>query len=44
MAVDPCEHVGEPGLGIDVVHLAGDDQAVHLRRPVAAPVGAAEQP
>ncbi len=38
VAGDPRQHVGEPGLGIDVVQLAGDDQAVHLRRPMAAPV------
>src|SRR5258707_10916536 len=26
---DPGQHVGQPGLRIDIVHLGGDDQAVH---------------
>ena len=41
---DARQHVGEPSLRIDVVDLAGDDQAVHVRRALAAAVGPAEQP
>ena len=44
MVCDPGQHVGEPGLRIDVVHLGGDDQGVHDRGPVAAAIGAGEQP
>jgi hypothetical protein len=40
--IDPTEHVGQPSLGIDVVHLGGDDQAVHERRPLAAAIRAGE--
>ena len=38
------EHIGEPGLGIDVLELGGADEGIHHRRPHAAAVGAAEQP
>jgi hypothetical protein len=38
------QHVGEPGLRIDVAHLGRDDQAVHHRRAFAAAIRAAEQP
>ena len=34
--VDPDEYIGEPGLGIDVVHLGRYDQPVLLRGPVTA--------
>ena len=44
MVGDAGEHVGEPGLGIDVVELGGDDQAVQERRRAAAAIGAGEQP
>src|SRR6266568_1988359 len=37
-----AQHVGEPSLRIDVVHLGGDDQAVHERRPLASAIGAGE--
>jgi Pentapeptide repeats (8 copies) len=32
MLGDAGQDVGQPGLGVDVVHLGGDDQAVHRRR------------
>jgi len=41
---DAGEHVGKPGLGVDVVELCGDDQGVHQRRALAAAIGAGEQP
>ncbi len=41
---DPGEDVGEPRLGIDVVHLGGDDQAVHEGGSLAATVRTGEQP
>ena len=41
---DAGEHVGEPGLRVDVVHLGGDDQRVHGGGPVAAAVGAGIYP
>ena len=41
---DPGEDVGQPGLGIDVIHLGSDDQAVHEGGSLAAAVGAGEQP
>ena len=44
MLGDARENVGEPGLRIDVVHLGGDDQAVHHRGTLAAAIRAAEQP
>ena len=42
MIGDPAEHVSQPSLRIDVVHLGGDDQAIHERRPLAAAIGAGE--
>ena len=39
---DVAQHVGEPSLRIDVVHLGGDDEAVHERRPLAAAIRAGE--
>jgi len=39
-----AQHVGEPSPRIDVVHLGGDDQAVHERRPLTTAIGAGEQP
>ena len=44
MAGDTGEDVGQPGLGIDVVELGGDDEAVHEGGTVAATIGAGEQP
>ena len=44
MLGDASEHVGEPGLRIDVVHLRRDDQGVHEGGSVTAAVGAGEQP
>jgi hypothetical protein len=44
MLGDARENVGEPGLRIDIVHLSRDDQAVHNSGPLAATIGAAEQP
>lgn len=41
---DAGKDVGEPGLGIDAVELRGADEGVHHRRPLAAGIGAAEQP
>src|SRR5208282_6026179 len=41
---DAGEHVGEPCLWINVVHLGRDDQAVHDRGALAAAIGTAEQP
>ena len=41
---DAGEDVGEPGLRIDVVHLGGDDQAVHDGGALAAAIGAGKQP
>jgi len=36
--------VSEPSLGIDVVHLGGDDQRVHEAGAVAASLGAGQEP
>ena len=41
---DAIEDVGEPGLGVDAVELRGADQGVHHRRPLAAAIGAREEP
>jgi hypothetical protein len=41
---DADEYVGEPGLRIGVVHFAGDDQAIHGRRPLTPAIGSTEQP
>jgi hypothetical protein len=41
---DIGKDVGQPGLRIDVVHLGADDQAVHHRGALSAPVGFGEQP
>ncbi len=40
MLGDAGEGVGEPSLRIDVVHLGGDDQAVHDGGALAAAIGA----
>ena len=44
MIGDAGEHVGEPGLRIDVVELGRVDQRVHDRGALAAAIGAGEQP
>ena len=44
MIGDAGEHVGEPGLRIDVVELGGLDQRVDRRGALAAAIGAGEQP
>ena len=41
---DARQDIGQPGLRIDVVHLGGDDQAVHGGGPLTAAVGTGEQP
>ena len=41
---DAVEHIGEPGLGIDIVELGRADESVHGGRAHAAAVGAGEQP
>jgi hypothetical protein len=38
MVGDPGEDVGEPGLRVDAVELAGLDQGIDRRRPLAATV------
>jgi hypothetical protein len=44
MIGDAAQHVRQPSLGIDVVHLGRHDKAIHERRPIAAAVGTGEQP
>lgn len=44
MIGDSVEHVGQPCLGVDVVHLCGDDEAVHDGGPPPAAIGSGEQP
>jgi hypothetical protein len=39
-----AQHVGEPGLRVDVVELGGDDQRVIRSGPPAAAIGAGEEP
>ena len=41
---DAGEHVSEPGTGIEVIQLRGDDQRVYCRRPFAVAIGSREQP
>ena len=41
-AGDTGEDVGQPGLGITVVELGGDDEAVHEGGTVTAAIGAGE--
>jgi hypothetical protein len=38
VACDASEDVGQPGLRIDAIHLAGDDQAVHSRRALTSAI------
>ena len=44
MLGDAGEHVGEPCLWVDIVHLRRDDQAVHGGGAVASSIGAGEEP
>ena len=44
MLSDAGEHVGEPGLRIDIVQLAADDEGVHPSGSLAAAVGSGEEP
>jgi hypothetical protein len=44
MSGDAAQHIGKPGLGINVVHLSRHDQAIHGRGALTAAVGAGEQP
>ena len=41
---DAGEDIGQPDLRIDIVHLGGDDQAVHHRGALPAAIGAGEEP
>ena len=41
---DAVENIGEPGLRVDVVELGGADERVHHSRPLAAAIGAGEEP
>jgi len=41
---DIGEDVGQPGLRVYVVHLGADDQAVHHRGALSAPIGPGEEP
>jgi len=44
MSGDAGQNIGEPGLRIDAVHFAGDDQTVDGRSTPTAAIRAAEQP
>jgi hypothetical protein len=44
MLGDERQNVGQPGMRIDVVELAGDDQTVEQRRALAAAIRTGEQP
>ena len=44
MIGNASQNIGQPCLRVDIVHLGRDDQAVHDRGPLAATVGAREQP
>lgn len=41
---DAGEDIGEPSLGIDVIHLGGDDETIDERGALATAIGAGEQP
>jgi hypothetical protein len=41
---DASQHIGEPGLRIDVVHFSRDDQAIHGSSASATAIGAGEEP
>ena len=44
MIIDPAQHVGEPGLRIDVVELGRGDQRVHRGGALVAAIGTSQQP
>src|ERR1700733_1595225 len=44
MPSDPGQHVGQPGLRIDIGHLGGDNQAVFRGGALPTTVGDCEQP
>jgi hypothetical protein len=44
MRGDAGENIGKPGLRVNAVHFGRHDQAVHGRGPLAATIGAAEEP
>ena len=44
MGGDTGEHVRQPGLWIDAIHLGRDDEAVHRRSALPAAIGPAEEP
>jgi hypothetical protein len=44
MLGDPCKHVAEPSLWVDVVHFRCEDQAVHGGGAHAAAIGACKKP
>ena len=41
---DAGQHIGEPGLRVDIVHLRCGNEAVHDGGAFAATIGAAEEP
>ncbi len=44
MFSDAGQHIGEPGLGVDIVHLGGDDQAIDDGGAGSAAIRTGEQP
>src|SRR5271156_4339949 len=44
VVVDTGEHVGEPGLRIDVVELGGHDQSGHHRGAFGSAIGTGKEP
>jgi hypothetical protein len=44
MAGDAAKDIGEPSLRIDVIHLGGDDKAVHGGGALTAAIGAGKEP
>ena len=44
MIGDTGEDIGEPGLGVDVIHFRRHDQTIHDSGPLAAAIGTREQP
>ena len=42
--IDPCQDIGEPCLGIDIVQARGDDQGIHGGGALSATIGTSEQP
>ena len=44
MSGDAAQHIGKPGLGIDVVHFGCHNQTIHECRPLTATIRTGEQP